>query len=234
MKRAVLLVAALTLVTGCKEKKSEEAPPPPPPTPVAAAKKEAPPPPAEEPAEKPLVIDAAMVDKYLAAQKVIVAETKVYVEKTQADLKAVQDKDSTAASLKVLANMEERSKKLDEVKRSALEKNGLSEREYAELNELVTSVELSQAMFEKAGGEAAVAKMEADIKAQLAAQAAKGTPEERAKAEKEALEMTETMRSVGQAKDARERYGDAAVDAVMKRLPEARAMREELIGLMKK
>ncbi len=235
MMRLSVLVALAVIAAGCNGKKAEEAKAPPSPTTAAApAVKPAPPPAAVPQPTTPVVVDEAMIEKYLTAQKTIVGETRAFYEQMSAEVKAAQDKDSTAAGLKALGDIDARSKKLDQLKRDTLAKVGLAQREYDATGDLVSSVEMTQMMFEKAGGEAAAAKMEADLKAQLGPALAKMPADERAKAEKDAMKMPESLRSLGQAKDARARYGDAAVDAVLKRLPEARALREELMGLAKK
>jgi hypothetical protein len=232
MKRIFWVVAALAV--SCTGKKEEAAKPVAPPTaPVAEAPSA---PPAPKPAveeDKPVVIDEAMVDKYLAAEKTIVADARAFFEKSAAELKAAKEKDSTGAELQALGSITERSKKLDEVRKSTIEKSGLTRKEFDATKELVTSVEMMRSMYEKAGGDAAVAKMEQDIKAQLAPQLAKLPEAERADAEKKALSISDSLRAMGDARDARKKHGDAAVEAVLKRLPEARALREELMAMMK-
>ncbi len=234
MKRFTFVVVVAALAAGCTEKKTEAAKPaPPPPAPAVQAPKAAPAPePAAEP-EKPVVVDAAMVEKYLAAQKIIVAEARATFEKSMAEAKAAQEKDSTAAGLAALAAVGERTRKYDEIRKSTIEKSGLTQREFDATNDVVTSVELMRSMYENAGGDAAAEKLEQQIKKQLEPQLAKLPAEERAKAEKDALAITDSMRAMGEAREARKKHGEAAVEAVLKKLPEARALREELMKLLK-
>ncbi len=226
MKRVVLV--AVVAVAGCSSHKAKapadeaaqqvaEAPAPAAAAPQAAA----------EP-DKPVVIDDALLGKYVEAQKQIVADLTKYVDETRADLKKTTEKDSTAASLAMLKRADERNKKLDEAKKAAIARAGLTDREYDAAADAVTSVTLARKVYENAGGDAAIEKMERDLKKQLASMPAA----ERAKLEPEMMKIPETMRASANGKDCRDKYGDAAADAILKRYAELAPLRDRMLGLL--
>jgi hypothetical protein len=231
MKRLIVLVACLVLASAaCK--KSSEAP--------AASEPEAQPAataPAAEPAQaeaapaepKAVEITDAMVQKYMEYQAENIALVRQYAAETSKNLESA--KGDAMKTLNQISINEKLSKEMEaklDAKRQGL---GLAKDDFEVLKEAASMLATSRALYNQMGGDAQLAKMEAEHKAQVA----KLPAEKRAEAEQQMGDFTKSLKDVRDGVDLRKKYGDKNADVLLKYAdPLAKQWTDALSNLGKK
>jgi hypothetical protein len=212
MKRLIVLAACLALFGAACKKNAEPAPAAQPEQPAAAAPAGGPsanaPAPAAEP--KKVEITEALVQKYIEYQKENLALVQQYVAESKKNIESA--KGDAAKTLNQISINEKLSKEMEaklDVKRQQL---GMSVDELATLKDAAGAVAAGRGLYNQMGGDAAVAKMEADSKAQIA----KMPAEQRAAAEAQFATMSKSLTDVRDGLDIRQKYGDKSADALLK------------------
>jgi hypothetical protein len=157
----------------------------------------------------------------LALVKQYVAESTKNIESAKGD---------TAKTLNQMSINEKLSKELDAklaAKKSAL---GLGDEEFAVVKDAAESLAVGRALYQQMGGDAQLAKMEAE----QAAQIAKLSGEERATAEAQMATMTKSLREVRDGLELRRKYGDQSADVLLKYADQLAAQYAEGLKMMKK
>jgi hypothetical protein len=213
MNRLIVIVACLALSSAaCK--KSTEAPPAEQPAQPAAAAPAAGPSAAEPAAPaldpKTIVFTDEMVQKYVEYQKENLALARQYAAQSKKNLES--SKGDTSKVLNQVSLSQQYSKEMDaklEAKRQAL---GLSKEQFDLLQDAARTLATGRALYNQMGGDAQLAKMEAEQKAQLA----KMAPEQRAAAEAEMGVFSKNLRDMRDGIDLRKKYGDKNADVMLK------------------
>jgi hypothetical protein len=210
MKRLAALGACLVLACSCSKPAAE----PPAATPAAKAAQpgarspEAAPAAATEP--KTVEITDELVNKYIAYQKENLRLVAEFSEETTRNLESA--KGDTAKMLNQIAINDKLGKELDEKLKAARASLGLGEEEFDMVKDAAETVALGRLMYKQAGGDALLAKMEADSKKQIEALPA----DQRAAAETEMAKVTQGIKDQRDAADVRKKYGDKAADVLLK------------------
>lgn len=202
MKRGLLLLALLALA-GCKKD--------PPASPPPSAQEEFPAAPGEA-AKEPVRADemgtlaapkvkvtSALVDKYLAYRKLVVERGQAAVEKFK------QEKD---AKDNLTRRAEEFAVHMRAIEEKAREEAGLSRDEVVATGQLVSEVFAQRQIWKMNGGDEVLEKARAKLASLPAA--------EQEKAKVQLARNEQSYADMKNAKNARKRFGDEAVDAVLK------------------
>lgn len=230
MKRLVLLAVCLALASAsaCSKKPAEESSTPPadsaastPAADTAAAAQ-----PAAEP--KQVEITDGLVAKYIEFQKENLVLVQQYVAESKKNLESA--KGDTAKTLNQISINQKLAKEMDaklDAKRQAL---GLSHDELNTLKDAAGAMAAARTLYNQMGGDAQLAKMEAEQKAEIAR-----LPEDkRAAAEEQMAVMTKSLRDVRDGADLRKKYGDKSADVLLKHADALAKQWEETLKLMKK
>jgi hypothetical protein len=208
MKRiAVLLASTLALLA---EAAGNPPPPTPAPTPAPAAPQMAYPslplPPGSGAPKADVPVTAAMVDKYVEFQRRMVKVGTQQLAKL--GLSATQMRSGQSAVL-VNRHLEEAIRKATETVRQQV---GLSEAELETMRGLAASVLVPRGQWRASGGDRSLQ--------QLRQRAERAPASRREELIKQADRLEASMGQMRDAKDARRRYGDTAVDLVIQHEPE--------------
>lgn len=203
MKRVLIVAAAALALAGCNKKNNPE----PESTEQAAsagtetadADADASEAASEDEEEKPH-IDAEVVRKYGVYLQGLIAEQKKAIEEIE---KLEREKAGAVKSFSKSIALTER---FDAAEKKLEKDSGLSEAQILAMQDLLGSVVLARSLV----NEEALAGVR-ELRKQIAAMPA----DQRAEAEKNVAEMEKGIREMRDAKEARERWGDAAVDAVI-------------------
>lgn len=212
MKLAVPLLV-LACIFGCKK---DSPPPPPAPAPAEPFEDTAEAPaPAEHPAdalaeiaEPGVQVSEELVLKYLAYRKKVVERGQAVVKAVvsqQAEEKAKGVK--LAGSVRAKVATEDFVERMRKVEDEARETSGLSRDEVVAVGQVVGEVLAARQIWQRTGGDDAVASARAEL------EKLSGEAREKAQALLEAREKS--FANMRDAKSARERFGDQAVDAVL-------------------
>ena len=155
-----------------------------------------------------------MVTKYMEYQKENLALLKQYVAESRKNIESA--KGDTMKTLNQISINDKLGKELDAKLAAKRQQLGLVQEEFDALKDAAQMVATGRALYNQMGGDAQVAKMEAEQKAQLA----KLTPEQRAAAEVQIAEMTKSLTDVRDGLDVRKKYGDRSADALLKHADE--------------
>ena len=211
MKRhlALAICAAVTMACGQKPADSTTSTPPAQTAekPAAAA---APAQPATPAAPAKVEITEALVSKYIEYQKVQLDLIAQYYQASMKNLESA--KGDVAKTLNQIAINDEISKKLDAelaTRRAAL---GIGDAEFEAVKDAVEIMAYGRLMYNQMGGDAQLAKMEAEFKKQIATLPA----DQRPAAEAQMKDMTRSLVDMRDGADIRRKYGDASADAVLK------------------
>lgn len=218
MKQALTLVALLSIF-GCK--KEPEPPPEVTPTFVAAAQdEEEKPAPAAEPqahpvdelgkvAEPTVKVSEALVLQYLEYRKKVVAQGRDVV-KVVSEAQAAEKAKGTKLAGAVRAKLatEDFVTRMREVEEQARQDLKLSREEVVAIGQVVGEVLSARQLWKRSGGDEAIEKARAELE--------KLPEAERAAAQTRLDARAKSFADVRDAKSARGRFGDAAVDAVLK------------------
>ena len=117
---------------------------------------------------------------------------------------------------------------MDEKLKAKRAELGLGDEEFAALEDAVGLIANGRMLYNQMGGDAQLAKMEAEQKQQLAALPAA----QRAEAEKAMGEMTKSLRSLKDGADLREKYGDKSADILLKHADELARQKFDALKLL--
>lgn len=214
MKR--LIVPALCLViasaAACSKKSSDTTAAAPESQPAAAA-------PAGGPAAAPeaapaeprkIEITDDLVQKFMEYQKENYALVQQYVAETRKNLEAA--KGDTLKTLNQISINEKLSKEMDEKLKAKRQALGLGEEEFEAVKDATQTLAVGRSLYNQMGGDAQLAKMEAEQKQQIA----KLPAEQRAAAETQMADMTRSLREVRDGLELRKKFGDKSADVVLK------------------
>jgi hypothetical protein len=209
MKNALILAACLLSVTACSSKKaaepaaSDSAPP------AAAA-------PAAQPAGEPAKVEItdALVLKYLDYQKQEAAIIEKYLAETGRNIASAKgDAMKTMQQISINEKLGKEFEAALQAKRTELR---LTEDQFNTLRDAVGMIANGRMLYNQMGGDAQLAKMQAEQKKQLAA-----LPEaQRAEAEKTIADMSKGLTDMKNGLDLRKKYGDQAADVLLKHADE--------------
>ena len=225
MKRFVVLVACALVTFACQKKPAEPAAEAPAAQPAAAAPAETTPAPA--PAETaPVVITEDLVAKYVEYEKENIRLVTEFAEQARKNLKAAEG--STVKTLNTIGLTDDMSKAMEEklvARRRAL---GLGDAEFEAVKDAAATLANGRMLYNQMGGDAQLAKMEAEMKQQVAAVPA----DQRAAAEAEMAKVTQGLKDMRDGADVRKKYGDASADAMLKYADAPARQRLEALGAM--
>lgn len=210
MTRTRTLLAVLLLSAACsKEAKAPPAPPPAPAKEDLAQKPPEPPPPAPE-EKKKVAITEPLVASYVVFLKESIAAHQALMKEYGKDVQRIDSEEGVKQGVDALASAAKVQKAVEEAEQKARAKAGLGAAEIEALRPAVSDVILPRLAYKDA------AKQADDMEKQMKAQLAKLPADQRAEAEKQMTEMLKGMRNLGNATEARQKYGDDAVEAVLK------------------
>jgi hypothetical protein len=212
MKRTFVAIVCVVLATACSgsKKADESAAPAGSPQPAPAAT------PAAAPATEPAKVEITdeLVTKYVEYQKQehgILAKYAEDMKKT-----AASAKNDTAKSLQALSVVDKFNKDMEAALKAKRSEVGLSEEQFGQLREAATSLATGRLLYNQMGGDAQLAKMEAEQKQQLAVLSGA----QRAEAEKAFAEMSRNLREMKDGLELRKKFGDKSTDALLKHAEE--------------
>jgi hypothetical protein len=209
MKRLLIALVCLIVAAACSSKKADE---PAAPAAGAATPASAQPTPVPAPAAEPAKVEFtdALVLKYMEYQKQQVAIVSTYADQTRKNLASA--KGDAAKILQQIPINEKLSQEMDAALKAKRAEVGLTEEQFSALQEAVELIANSRLLYNQMGGDAQLAKMEADSKKQIAA-----LPEaQRAEAEKTLGDMSKSLRELKDGLELRKKYGDQAADVLLK------------------
>lgn len=219
MTRRIALLAALLAVGACKPS-SKEAPAATTPDAPVAEEAEAL---AEVDADEQVKVNPALVGTYIDFRKKVLEATRVELTAIAQRLHDTE-KDSTTDQLGLLNDAAKMSERID-AKTEALRKQArLSARQIEVLDDLVSQI-VTNAM---------VAQQLPDTKPivdSLKAQVDQAPEEQRAELLAEIERMEQGADALRNHAEARATFGDAAVDAVLPKVPELTALRHEMVAI---
>jgi hypothetical protein len=223
MKRILIPLCCLVIAAACSSKKAEEPAPPA----ANAAQPAAPAAGPSAPAEPAKIeFTDALVLKYMEYQKQQVAIVSKFAEQSRKNLEAA--KGDTAKTLQQISVNEKLSNEMDAALAAKRTELGLTEDQSTALQEAVGMIATGRMLYNQMGGDAQLAKMEAEQKKQIAA-----LPEaQRAEAEKTVAEMSKGFRDMKDGAELRKKYGDQAADVLLKHADELAKQQEEAFKLL--
>ncbi len=233
MRRQVALLAALFVLAHCsKGSSSHSTPAAPAPAPKVAAAEPTPavsePTPAAE--ERPLEITEGLVEKYLVYMKESVPARNATFKQYGDELAKLDKEKGLRQGVDAVKASEKYQKAFEELEQSARAKAGLSAEEMKGVSDAVSDVIMPRMVLKEDGREAQFAAMETQMKAALA----QVPPEQRAEAEKELKQATEGLKNAREATEARKKYGDKAVEAILKHEAELVALQKQALSVGQK
>jgi hypothetical protein len=168
------------------------------------------------------------VKRYVAAQREILLLSKRYAEEALASADKVPEKTSktrsAAARKNAIAARTEHAERFEASAKAIRDRSGVTPRDWELLDKLYESIFTGRTAWRQSGGDAAIAKLERDLQAELARMPA----EQRARAAPELLKLADGLKGLRDGAEARSRYGDAAVDLALEHMGDIEALRDEL------
>ncbi len=227
MKRLLIVAACLVLGTACSSRKADESATP---APAAQPASAAPAQPAASPATpaEPTKVEITedLVQKYMEYEKQNFAIVAKYVEETRTNLESA--KGDTGKTLQQISINEKISKEMDEKLKTKRAELGLGDTTFVALEDAVGMIANGRMLYNQMGGDAQLAKMEAEQKKQLA-----GLPDaQRAEAEKAMGDIAKTLRELKDGLDLRKKYGDKSADVLLKHADELARQKFEGVKLL--
>ncbi|HEY3383961.1 MAG TPA: hypothetical protein VGK32_19530 [Vicinamibacterales bacterium] len=210
MKRLLIAAACLILVVACQKKPADSGATASQPAgqPAAAAQPAAVPAASAEP--KKVEITEDLVTKYVEYQKENLVLVTKFVEETRKNIESA--KGDTAKMLQQVTINDKLGKEMDDKLKAKRQALGLGDAEFEAVKDAAETVANGRMLYQQMGGDAQLAKMEADAKKQLAALPAA----QREAAAAQMADMTKSLTSVRDGLDIRQKYGDKSADAVLK------------------
>jgi len=175
----------------------------------------------------PIEITEVLVKKYLALQEQQLALLRAKVEQWKKEEAKLKSDPNWRQGAAYLAKVSEMSKEIDGAKAKLRARIGLAEAEVEQLGKVVNDISVARMLWRKGGGDATIADMEKQIKAQLT----NLPPAQQAQQEAEMAKLTQGLKDARDAKDARKTYGDKTVDTVLKHDAELSKLLDEQMTL---
>lgn len=214
MKRLLLLAVCLVVASSACSKKAADsasaAPAGQPAATPAAAGPAAPAAPAAPEEPKKIEITDALVLKFMEYQKESIALVQQFAADTRKNLESA--KGDTVKTLNQISINDKMSKELDEKLKAKRQAMGLAEDEFAMMQDAVQTMAAGRALYNQMGGDAQMAKIQAEQKAAIA----KVPAAQRAAAEAQMAEMSKSLTDVKNGAEVRKKYGDQAADVLLK------------------
>jgi hypothetical protein len=213
MKNTLILAACILSVTACSSKK-----------PAEPAASDSAPPAAAAPAAQPAAqragepakveITDALVLKYMDYQKQEAAIIEKYLAETGKNIASA--KGDAMKTMQQISINEKLGKEFETALQAKRTELGLTEDQFNTLRDAVGMIANGRMLYNQMGGDAQLAKMQAEQKKQLAA-----LPEaQRAEAEKTIADMSKGLTDMKNGLDLRKKYGDQAADVLLKHADE--------------
>jgi hypothetical protein len=214
----------LVLLLGCSKSEpvTGEVPPPTataPVAPVAAV---------EPPEEKPVAITEDLVQRYLGYEKSYVTLLEQELARWKKTRDEVGKDPGVGGSLALVKASADFQKQLDTKKVDLLGAAHLSQVEADAVGGLANEIKMSRAAWKAAGGETTIAMVEEQLKAAMA----KAPAAERTQMQGQLDEMKKSMLGLRDAAEAREKYGNEAVDLVLRHDAELAKLLEAQLALL--
>jgi hypothetical protein len=183
--------------------------------------------PAAAPAEPAKVeFTDALVLKYMEYQKQKLTIVSKFAEETRKNLAAAKG-DATKTLQQIPIN-EKLSQEMDAALDAKRAEVGLSKEQFEALEGAVELIANGRLLYNQMGGDAQLAKMEAESKKQIAAM-----PEtQRAAAEKQFASMSQSLRELKDGLELRQKYGDQAADVLLKHADDLAKQRMDALQLL--
>jgi len=224
MTRLLIAAVCLLLAVACSSKKAEEPAAPAQSAPPAASETASPPAVSSEPAKVEFTDE--LVLRYMEYDKQKMAIVAAFIEETRKNLASA--KGDTAKTLQQIPINEKLGKEMEEKLRAKRAELGLGEEQFTALESAVDMLANGRMLYNQMGGDAQLAKMEAEQKKQIAA-----LPEaQRVEAEKAMGEMSRSLREMKDGLELRKKYGDASADVLLKHADELAKRRFEALKLL--
>lgn len=236
MRPLVAVLAGLSLSAACSKSSSSSASSQAPSSvanaapATAAAAETAPsagPRPAAEVEERKEVVTEALVEKYLVYLKEVVPARAATLQKLGDEWGHIEKEKGLRQGVDAIRASEKYQKAFEELEQRSRAKAGLSDEEVRRASSAVDDVTLPRMLLKEHGMEAQLAAMETQMKAALA----QLPPEQRAEAEKELKETSESLKKTRESTEAREKYGDAVVEVILKHEAEFVALQKQAMGV---
>lgn len=226
MKRLIVLITGLALTTAiaCSRKPADSEATAPASEPSAAAPAQSGP--AESAEPKTVVFTDDLVKKFMEYQKENYALLQHYVAESRKNLES--SKGDTLKTLNQISINEKLGKEMDAKLVAKRKELGLSEEEFEAVKDAAQMLATGRSLYNQMGGDAALAKMEAEQKAQVA----KLPAEQRAAAEAQMADMTKSLREVRDGLELRKKYGDQAADVLLRHGDELAKQYTEMLKMM--
>jgi hypothetical protein len=149
-----------------------------------------------------------------------------YVEESRKNLASV--KGDTAKTLQQISINAQLSKDMDEKLKAKRAELGLGDEEFSALQDAVGMIATGRMLYNQMGGDAQLARMQAEQTKQLAAM-----PEaQRAEAERTMGEMTKSLREMKDGLELRKKYGDKSADVLLKHADELARQKYDALKLL--
>jgi len=171
-------------------------------------------------------VDESVIERYVAAERDILEVSKRFAaESLEAGEKAARTRPPRrgASSPEGAA----RRKQFDDQVEALKARSGIEASTWQTLDRLFDTVLTARMAWRREGGDQAIAKLERDIQAQLAAM----SPEQRTKAEPELTKLADGLKGLRDAAEARRIWGDEAVDLAIRHGGELEALRQQMFDL---
>lgn len=172
-------------------------------------------------------ISEDMVKRYAVAQKEILTLSKVFTSETLDALERSRRSKSKAVAESTATAQSERRKRFDERTEAIRAASGVDNQTWDRLDKLFDALFTSRMAWRQKGGDAAIARLEHDVQAQLD----RMPPEQKAEATPEMMKLSDGLKGLRDGADARKLYGDAAVNLAIKYGSDLETLREELFRL---
>jgi len=147
---------------------------------------------------------------YMEYQKENLALIRQYAEESSKNLESA--KGDTAKMVKQFALNDKMGKELEEKRKAKRQSLGLGDAEFEAVKDAAQMVATGRALYNQMGGEAALAKILDEQKAEIA----KMPAEQRAAAEAQVADMTKSFKDVRDGIDVRKKYGDRSAEVLLK------------------
>lgn len=234
MRRKVALLAALVALAHCSKGSSTQptTPAAPAPTPKVAAAEPTPAPAEPAPAaqERKAEITEDLVAKYVVYLKEIVPARNAALAEYGAEWAKIDKEKGLRQGVDALKTGASLQKAIDEAEQKSRAKAGLTGQEIEALSGAVGDVIMPRLIMKQNGNEGQFAAMEAQMREALA----KLPPDQREEAAKQIQQATEGMKNLRENTEARQKYGDKAVEAILKHEAELIALQKQALGAEKK
>lgn len=229
MRHTLTLFGAVLLLANCTKGSSQppgrEAPPAPSAKVPERAPEAAPVAKAAAEEEKKVELTEALVAKYVTYLKDVVASRKALVAQYRAETAKLEKEKGLKQGVDAMKLVQELPQAFEAAERKALESSGLSAEEVKVLSDAVGAVVMPRMLVTKDALEAQAAMVK-----QAQANLEKLPPEQRTKAEQQLKEVTEGLNAARDVPEARQKYGDKAVDAVLKHEVELAGLQKEALA----